>query len=292
MRTSLPASKRVTNEGPSTTRSVTTIQRYWDQVRAYFLLPATFGKSCNFPTWYGTLPCRAETTIICMHLIINVILCAVNYTAFDRNLFWKDHGAQVWRFFADRTGYLSYANTAVFFAFGIRNNILIWMTGWSFGTFNRFHRWTARVATVEAILHSIGYTAFYFVDSESGYAAYSAEFKERFWYGQLLPWCAFTDNLQVDRSSCNCCHEFDACLFHSLASCQVLRPLPDTAYLYGFNCSCLFILLYGNLQRRVRWFLVALCCILGVRSSLSCYARLSLLRRRCQGQGHGGLFSR
>ena len=227
-----------------------------------------------------------------MHIIINVILCAVNYTAFDRNLFWKDHGAQVWRFFADRTGYLSYANTVVFFAFGIRNNVLIWMTGWKYGTFNRFHRWIARVATVEAILHSIGYTAFYFVDPESGFAAYSAEFKECFWYVQLFPWCAFTDNLQVDWSSRDCCHEFDACLFNFLASCQVLRPLLDTAYMYGSNSPRLSILPHGNLQRRVRWFFVALCCILGIRSSLSCYARLGLLLRRGQGQGHGGLFSR
>jgi Ferric reductase like transmembrane component len=40
----------------------------------------------------------------------------------------------------------------------MRNNVLLWVTGWSFSTFNKFHKWVARVVTVEAILHSIGYT--------------------------------------------------------------------------------------------------------------------------------------
>lgn len=40
----------------------------------------------------------------------------------------------------------------------MRNNILMWLTGWDFGTYNNFHRWVARIATVQAIIHSIGYT--------------------------------------------------------------------------------------------------------------------------------------
>ena len=32
------------------------------------------------------------------------------------------------------------------------------MTGWDFGTFNNFHRWIARIATLQAVIHSIGYT--------------------------------------------------------------------------------------------------------------------------------------
>lgn len=44
----------------------------------------------------------------------------------------------------------------------MRNNVAIWLTGWDFGTYNSFHRWTARIATVEAIIHSVGYTIFVF----------------------------------------------------------------------------------------------------------------------------------
>lgn len=40
----------------------------------------------------------------------------------------------------------------------MRNNLLMWLTGWDFGTYNNFHRWVARVATVQAIVHSVAYT--------------------------------------------------------------------------------------------------------------------------------------
>lgn len=43
--------------------------------------------------------------------------------------------------------------------FSGRNNIFLWLTGWSFSTFNIFHRNVARIATIQAIVHSIGYTA-------------------------------------------------------------------------------------------------------------------------------------
>jgi hypothetical protein len=45
--------------------------------------------------------------------------------------------------------------------FGGRNNPFIWLTGWSFRTFNLFHRWVAKVIVVEAIIHGSGMTAFY-----------------------------------------------------------------------------------------------------------------------------------
>lgn len=40
----------------------------------------------------------------------------------------------------------------------MRNNLLMGMTGWDFGTFNNFHRWIARIATLQAVVHSVGYT--------------------------------------------------------------------------------------------------------------------------------------
>lgn len=64
----------------------------------------------------------------------------------------------MWRYVADRTGIISTANLLLIWMFGIRNNTLMWLTGWDFATYNNFHRWVARVATVEAVVHSISYT--------------------------------------------------------------------------------------------------------------------------------------
>lgn len=40
----------------------------------------------------------------------------------------------------------------------MRNNVAMWLTGWDFGAYNNFHRWVARIATVQAVVHSVGYT--------------------------------------------------------------------------------------------------------------------------------------
>lgn len=69
---------------------------------------------------------------------------------------------QILRHVSDRTGIISFANFPLIWLFGMRNNVLLWLTGWDFGTYNNFHRWVARVATVQAVIHSIGYTALIF----------------------------------------------------------------------------------------------------------------------------------
>ncbi len=66
---------------------------------------------------------------------------------------------QTWRYVADRTGILCYANLPMLWMFSGRNNVFMWATGWSFSTFNTFHRNIARVATIQAIVHSIGWSA-------------------------------------------------------------------------------------------------------------------------------------
>ncbi|KAL2390471.1 hypothetical protein RJ035_001233 [Blastomyces gilchristii] len=71
---------------------------------------------------------------------------------------WDDIFSQIFRYVSDRTGIMSYANLCLLWLFGSRNNPFLWATGWSFATFNLFHRAIARVATIQAIVHSIGYT--------------------------------------------------------------------------------------------------------------------------------------
>ena len=74
---------------------------------------------------------------------------------------WPDVLSQVLRYSADRTGIMSFANIPLLWLFGGRNNILIWATGWSFATFNVFHRHVARVATLQGVAHSFLYLIIY-----------------------------------------------------------------------------------------------------------------------------------
>ena len=84
----------------------------------------------------------------------------------------------------NRTGTLCLVNISIAILFSGRNNILIALTGWSQTTFLTLHRWVARVATVQVVVHSIVYTLAYFepgYEGASGYAAMAAE--PFYWWG-------------------------------------------------------------------------------------------------------------
>lgn len=53
---------------------------------------------------------------------------------------------------------MAVSNIPIIWLFSGRNNILIWLTGWSFQTFNLYHRHIARVTVLLAIGHGSAYT--------------------------------------------------------------------------------------------------------------------------------------
>lgn len=65
---------------------------------------------------------------------------------------------QIFGIVTDRTGILALANMPMVWLFAGRNNVFLWLTGWNFATYNSFHRWLSRIVTLQAIVHSIGYT--------------------------------------------------------------------------------------------------------------------------------------
>ena len=70
---------------------------------------------------------------------------------------------QLWWDVTNRTGVFAVANLPILWVFSGRNDVFLWLTSWDFATFNSFHRWVARIMTVEAIVHSIGYTYLYVI---------------------------------------------------------------------------------------------------------------------------------
>jgi hypothetical protein len=52
---------------------------------------------------------------------------------------------------------MSFANLPLLWLFAGRNNIFMWATGWSFATFNIFHRHVAWIATAQAVIHTALY---------------------------------------------------------------------------------------------------------------------------------------
>ncbi|KAH9204244.1 ferric reductase like transmembrane component-domain-containing protein [Leptodontidium sp. 2 PMI_412] len=127
-------------------------------IKRYVTVPATFGYKRSQNVGWCTIPTRVQSLAIGAFVGINIVLCSCSYRVFANNIYWPRVSDQILRYFADRTGIISTANLPLIWAFGIRNNTLLWLTGWDFATYNNFHRWVARVSTLEAVLHSLAYT--------------------------------------------------------------------------------------------------------------------------------------
>ncbi|OQD97272.1 hypothetical protein PENVUL_c084G06606 [Penicillium vulpinum] len=108
-----------------------------------------------------TFSTRVEALIVVGFWMISIVLSVVGYRTFPGNIYWSDVLSQILRYSADRTGIMSFANLPLLWLFAGRNNIFLWATGWSFASFNIFHRHVARVTTVQAIVHSILYVVMF-----------------------------------------------------------------------------------------------------------------------------------
>lgn len=131
---------------------------YWIQTN--LIIPAPLASSRRRLLWW-TFPGRIHAIVVLLFWILSIVLCLIGYRTFSDNIYWPDISAQLLRYVADRTGILSFANVPLLWLFAGRNNIFIWATGWSYSTFNIFHRHVAWIATLQAVVHTILYTVLF-----------------------------------------------------------------------------------------------------------------------------------
>lgn len=84
---------------------------------------------------------------------------------------------QLAQYIANRCSSLALANFPLLWVFAMRNEPLMWLTGWSYATFSQFHRWIARTATLLILVHAIGRT----INAETG-GFYILAWSVKFWY--------------------------------------------------------------------------------------------------------------
>ncbi|KAG9698940.1 hypothetical protein KCU95_g1801, partial [Aureobasidium melanogenum] len=154
------------------------------KVGQYLLVPATFNGRHSSPLPYrlGYLPKRGLTIFIASYVVLYIIFSAVSFHHVTPNAWYVDRRHEIAAYVSNRTGILSFANLALAILFSGRNNLLILITGWSQSTMLAIHRWASRVATVQAVVHSIIYTITYFWTG--GAAAYRTEAAmPYYWWG-------------------------------------------------------------------------------------------------------------
>ncbi len=154
-------------------------------LQASFFLPAFLqGRhSQPLPFKLGYVPKRSTSTLIMLYIILNVVFCSVPYRSVQPSSWFTNRNSEMAAYVANRTGVLSFANMALAILFSTRNNPLMYLSGWSQTTFLAFHRWAARVAILQAVVHSIVYTADYCYYKDGGNAYYAEAAQPYFWWG-------------------------------------------------------------------------------------------------------------
>ncbi|KAF1993734.1 hypothetical protein P154DRAFT_57719 [Amniculicola lignicola CBS 123094] len=98
----------------------------------------------------GTLPGRWHAIILLVYISTNVAYCLA--------LPWnRPEAASVSAALRGRSGTLAMLNLVPCILFALRNNPLIPLLGISYDDFNLFHRWSARIVIVEAIIHTLAW---------------------------------------------------------------------------------------------------------------------------------------
>ncbi|KAL1994156.1 hypothetical protein VTN49DRAFT_2825 [Thermomyces lanuginosus] len=98
----------------------------------------------------GTLPSRLQTTLLAIYLLSQVAYCTLlDYDVNEKRALIAE--------LRGRSGNLAVLNMVPLFIFAGRNNILIWLLGVSFDTYNLFHRWLGRIVAVETVVHVIAW---------------------------------------------------------------------------------------------------------------------------------------
>ncbi|KAK6956571.1 hypothetical protein Daesc_001849 [Daldinia eschscholtzii] len=105
----------------------------------------------------GDPPTRGQALFIAYLILLNVFLSAFKYDTHPDGFgyWWNDGPDEIMGDLANRLGVLSFANFALLVLYSSRNNVLLWLTNWQHSTFVLLHRWVARIAVLQAILHSL-----------------------------------------------------------------------------------------------------------------------------------------
>lgn len=152
---------------------------------AKIALPALGGKRQLEPIrWVGYLPSRAMTIWIALYIILNILASSLGFRSVQPNSYFKTRASEMAAYIGNRAGVLSFANMALAILFSTRNNPLLCVSGWDMTTQLAFHRWSARVSVLEAIVHSIVYTADY--ASYKGANTLSSEAAQAYWWWGVI----------------------------------------------------------------------------------------------------------
>jgi len=151
-----------------------------DKLKPYLIYPSVF-RSYHvrpLPWLLGNAPTVGQTLWVVMFFTLNLVLTCVNYQTMPKgDMPWGfSPREEILAYIGYRTGHFGYMLLLLVILFSSRNNVLLWVTDWSYDTYLVLHRWVARMFAVYAIIHSVTLLGTY-----TGSGSYAAESKEPYW---------------------------------------------------------------------------------------------------------------
>ncbi|CAN3371620.1 hypothetical protein DIURU_003712 [Diutina rugosa] len=131
-------------------------------IRRYITLPAVHRKKTNNTQWAGIfqalLPSRYESIVVTIWVILVVVLVCVDVVPPHDDPLFPSRQIGTLRFVAGRCAVSCGMLVPLLILFGSRNNLLLWITHWSYSTFLTYHRWIGRVVFCLASVHAITFS--------------------------------------------------------------------------------------------------------------------------------------
>jgi predicted ferric reductase len=155
--------------------------RFWTAFQSSLLNPPLYGKHHRTPIpsavgGIGLVPTRGQAMYIALISLLNVIFLLAPYVHHHPQSTFPSRAAQELSIIGNQAGVMAMGNVVVLFLFAARNNVLLWVTDWSYGTYLLVHRWLGYWAVVLTVIHSVMLLAYYKV-----YGNYEAELVREYW---------------------------------------------------------------------------------------------------------------
>ncbi|KAK7206984.1 ferric reductase like transmembrane component-domain-containing protein [Myxozyma melibiosi] len=131
-------------------------------IRKHLILPAAITKRHSRPIpFIGYMPTRIQSLVVFIHVLMNILMVSICYYEYKAdNIYGYSKYITRLLMLSHRSAIMSFGQLPLVFLFASRNNVLAWITGWSFDTFNVYHRWVSRTMFLHAAIHSVAWTMY------------------------------------------------------------------------------------------------------------------------------------
>lgn len=155
-----------------------TTTRAWSSFQSTLINPAVYGKRHREPAGgvVGLVPTRGQAMYIVLISLLNLVFLVAPYVYHQPQSTFPSKAAQQLSIIGNRAGVLAMGNVVALFLFAARNNVLLWITDWSYSTYLLLHRWLGYWAVLHTVIHSLMLWFYY-----RTYGNYEAELARQYW---------------------------------------------------------------------------------------------------------------